>query len=490
MQNTSNKPLVSIGIPTYNRPEGLLRAVISVINQTYKDIEIIISNNSPNNHHYEKIINFLSLKSTKIKYYKQNKNIGAIDNFKFVLQMATGHYFMWVGDDDILEPYFIKECLEVLSNNNGCAAVTMEAQYFSENEIYNSFNEGSAFYTPVTTETKNRITHIIKNNYGNLWYSLFPTKNLMDEKTNIFDSAKLNSLNEIPLFIQIASIGYWIVINKIGYHKNTNLKTYMQARWEIFGGDIPNSKEIIKNKFIINKYHKDAIYNILISIQKTNITNKEKNKAKLISAKYINSHYEKIIKSASHHNQDNKIFLGLPVYNGEKHIERSIKSIISQKYSNWRLFISDSNSTDNTYNICKKYADIDNRIVLVKKKINLGTTHNFEYTLKSSDCPFFKWVRYNEILNPYFLQNCMNELLANKELDLSFSNISEIDLTDKPSKTYDFNKTNFANSKAINTCKFLFSHEIEENSKLIYSVFKTEFCQKIWDIFYSNKAFD
>ena len=110
-----NHELVSVGIPTYNRPNQLLRALNSVTNQQYKNIEIIISDNSSNTSSYEKIKTQLQT-NPNIRYYKQNNNIGSINNFKFVLEKSTGKYFMWVADDDFLEPYFINECLDKLSD--------------------------------------------------------------------------------------------------------------------------------------------------------------------------------------------------------------------------------------------------------------------------------------------------------------------------------------------------------------------------------------
>ena len=77
-------PLVSIGIPTYNRPDGLLNAIKKITSQTHRNIEIIISNNASNNELVPKIIEYCANLDGRIKFYHQLENIGITNNFKFV----------------------------------------------------------------------------------------------------------------------------------------------------------------------------------------------------------------------------------------------------------------------------------------------------------------------------------------------------------------------------------------------------------------------
>lgn len=108
----SNLPLVSIGIPTFNRPEGLERALKQLCCQTYRNIEIIVSDNcSPDPKVSEVALSFQS-KDNRIKYFKQPENFGYANNYEFVLLQATGEYFMWAADDDEWDSTFIETCLD------------------------------------------------------------------------------------------------------------------------------------------------------------------------------------------------------------------------------------------------------------------------------------------------------------------------------------------------------------------------------------------
>ena len=65
--------LVSIGIPTYNRPDTLPRTLKAILNQTYNNIEVVISNNHSTNTEVERIIKDFQANDNRIKYYFQGQ---------------------------------------------------------------------------------------------------------------------------------------------------------------------------------------------------------------------------------------------------------------------------------------------------------------------------------------------------------------------------------------------------------------------------------
>ncbi|MCK4736586.1 MAG: glycosyltransferase family 2 protein [Methanophagales archaeon] len=104
-------PLVSVGIPTYNRPEGLRRTLECITGQTYKNLEIIVSDNCSPGPETEAVAREFMEKYPRIQYFRQQENKGGAFNFKFVLEKATGEYFMWAADDDVWDKSYIKVCL-------------------------------------------------------------------------------------------------------------------------------------------------------------------------------------------------------------------------------------------------------------------------------------------------------------------------------------------------------------------------------------------
>lgn len=96
-------PLVSILIPTYNRPEYFKLALESAINQTYKNIEIIICDNSNNDETMKLVKNEYMTKYNNIKYEKNNENLGQIGNLQKLFDLAQADYINYLMDDDLFK---------------------------------------------------------------------------------------------------------------------------------------------------------------------------------------------------------------------------------------------------------------------------------------------------------------------------------------------------------------------------------------------------
>ncbi len=95
------KPLVSVTIATFNRCEKLQKAIESVINQTYKNLEIIIADNHSEDG-TEKLCQQYAAKDSRIKYFRHDENLGMTANANFFAKQMTGKYWVGLCDDDCL----------------------------------------------------------------------------------------------------------------------------------------------------------------------------------------------------------------------------------------------------------------------------------------------------------------------------------------------------------------------------------------------------
>lgn len=104
--------LVSIGIPTYNRASSYLRyALRSAANQTYTNLEIIVSDNCSSDNTESLVKEF---DDPRIRYYRQRENIGPLKNRNFCLAQARGDYFVMLLDDDLIDNDFISICMDAV----------------------------------------------------------------------------------------------------------------------------------------------------------------------------------------------------------------------------------------------------------------------------------------------------------------------------------------------------------------------------------------
>lgn len=128
-------PLVTIGIPTYNRCKLIQQTLQSALSQDYPSIEIIISDNASTDNTAEICKSFCKLYSN-LTYFRQSSNRGSAKNFNTVLEMAKGSYFMWLGDDDWIDKNYITECMKVLSMDPDAVIVAGQVKYYGINDRY------------------------------------------------------------------------------------------------------------------------------------------------------------------------------------------------------------------------------------------------------------------------------------------------------------------------------------------------------------------
>ncbi|HSI62399.1 MAG TPA: glycosyltransferase family 2 protein [Candidatus Saccharimonadia bacterium] len=97
--------------------------------------------------------------------------------------------------------------------------------------------------------------------------------------------------------------------------------------------------------------------------------------------------------------QPSVVSIGIPVFNGEKHIAQALDSALAQDYPNLEIIVSDNASTDGTRRICKDYARRDSRIRYHRNSENLGVGRNFEKVLQRATGEYFTWLASDDVLS-------------------------------------------------------------------------------------------
>ena len=107
---------VSIALPVYNGEQYIKEALDSILNQTYKNFELIISDNASTDG-TEAICREYAAKDARIRYFRQDENIGSGPNFHFAWEQSEGEYFKWSAHDDVIAPKFLETCIDALDKN-------------------------------------------------------------------------------------------------------------------------------------------------------------------------------------------------------------------------------------------------------------------------------------------------------------------------------------------------------------------------------------
>jgi len=291
-------PLVSVGIPTLNRPRGLLQTLTDISNQTYKNLEILVSDNASTEPENLRTVREFAESDPRVVVFGQERNLGAVKNFNFLLRKASGTYFMWAADDDRWKGWFIERCVDELENRGPAAvAAITEVQYFTDDGLCDFFPEGKGFYGRFGLGTFERLQLLLDHNYGNLFYSLFRRNALLINGEPLISALGFQSLNEIPILMQVAARGDWIVLPEVGIEKQTRFATYLQARWEKLGGILPKECRVasVRSAFSLYKYHAEALAEIKHSIECLPIARAEKRQLKAQAARNLRRHFFRLV---------------------------------------------------------------------------------------------------------------------------------------------------------------------------------------------------
>lgn len=222
MLKNEEQPLISILIPTYNRGKLLTKAIESAINQTYKNLEIIIADNCSEDN-TQLICEEYSKKDDRIKYYRHNTNIGPFANANFLFRNINGKYFTCLNDDDWLDIDYIEQSFDTLINNPGYTFVSPSIVLY-----YKTYSRYKNCYVPELNQNSpaQRIQEFLKSYWiSDIVTGLFRTdiiKNMME----IDNYCCITRLPEDIIFmLKFLSAGKAKVINTTHYNKLNNGST-------------------------------------------------------------------------------------------------------------------------------------------------------------------------------------------------------------------------------------------------------------------------
>lgn len=125
-------PRVSIGIPVYNGENFIQETLESLLNQTFDDFELIICDNASSDR-TEEICRDYAARDGRIRYYRNDENLGAAKNYNLTFELARGEYFKWAAHDDLYAGEFLEKCVEILDNHPGVILCYSQEYWIDEN---------------------------------------------------------------------------------------------------------------------------------------------------------------------------------------------------------------------------------------------------------------------------------------------------------------------------------------------------------------------
>ncbi|HEY7088145.1 MAG TPA: glycosyltransferase family A protein [Tepidisphaeraceae bacterium] len=105
-----------------------------------------------------------------------------------------------------------------------------------------------------------------------------------------------------------------------------------------------------------------------------------------------------------------RLSIGVPVYNGQRYLRATLDSLLAQTFTDFELIICDNASTDGTEAICREYLARNPRVRYIRHDHNLGPAPNYNSCFAHARGELFKWAAADDIVEPTFVQRCIDML--------------------------------------------------------------------------------
>jgi len=211
-------------MPVYNGQDFIDQAILSILAQDEEEFELIISDNASTDG-TSKICKNHEKNDKRIRYIRNDINIGAEINFKTVLTEASGNFFMWAAHDDTWEPSYLSTMLKLFKNNPNAAIV-----FSAFNNIDTLGNEIKRYNLQELTSQDlfERLFAFMKmeekKGKANAIYGLFKRESILKQKDLFFECKDLWGADMLSVF-KILTSGYLVLDDQILFHKRITLQS-------------------------------------------------------------------------------------------------------------------------------------------------------------------------------------------------------------------------------------------------------------------------
>jgi glycosyltransferase involved in cell wall biosynthesis len=125
--------MVSIGLPVFNGGAYLEECLRAILEQTYTDFEIVISDNASTDNTRDICQRFREI-DKRVRYIRQEMNLGAAKNYNIVFEHSRGKYFRWAAHDDVILPTYLESCVSEFEADSACRTVLVypRTRHFDE----------------------------------------------------------------------------------------------------------------------------------------------------------------------------------------------------------------------------------------------------------------------------------------------------------------------------------------------------------------------
>lgn len=423
-------PKVSILIPTYNRPELFELALRSALEQTYRNMEIVVCDDSTNDLTNDLIQPYLAAYPS-IRYYKNETNLGQFENDLKLIALSEGEYINFLMDDDLFHPEKIEKMMQYYLGADGEEITLVTSHRGRINEHGDHLPDILAtriMFSGDTLEQGNvfgdiMLMHVL-NFVGEPTTVLFRKKDL-EVPFGTFANRKYGCNVDAAAWLNLLSIGKAVYINEtLSYFRTHSNQQLATLKMQLFGAtdyahEVLHARE---SGFLLQ----DADYKVAITSclkyadQVTaGLSNVEKGMPEFQELQTYLEELRRLLKSIEEAELAGQPLVSvlIPTYNRPELLELALDSVLNQTYKNIEIIISDDSTNDLTQEMIQPYLMKYPNIKYIKNPYSLEEK-NFEQCFNLASGMYVNFLMDDDLFHIEKIERMVRILESNEKVTL------------------------------------------------------------------------
>ncbi|EOO23858.1 glycosyltransferase [Bacillus cereus VD133] len=417
-------PLVSVLIPTYNRPIYFEKALCSVLEQTYPNIEIIIGDDSTNDE-TEKMLQKYLRNHSNIIYIKNRSTLGQFENALMLFNKAKGEYVNFLMDDDLFHVNKIEKMMLYFldDSSNEIKLVTSHRQVIDAegNPLPDVYSTMRLFHTDTIlggAQLGNMVIMNQKNYIGEPTTVLFRKTDLI-EPYGMFDKRKYLCNVDVASWLSLLSKGRAVYISETLSYFRLHPDQQLNESNKIMEGLEDFAHNIIvgeKYGFLANEKELDKAMTNFLDYARRIVPSSllytldfyQQIKQKQISIK-------KKKQCINNKSSLPKVSILIPAYNRPHYLELALTSALNQTYENIEIIISDDSTNDEVSAMIQPYLSEYESITYVKNETPL-VAENFNQCIELANGDYINFLLDDDLFHHEKIEKMMKYFLESENI--------------------------------------------------------------------------
>ena len=275
-------PLLTVGLPTYNRGKVLASTITQILNQSFKDFELIIFNDGSTDNTFFEISNFIDDRIIFIN----SINLGPPHPLNNIINIAKGKYIIILHDHDFFDQDLLKDSINFLETHKEFGFVLQGSSWINEDGI-TGYKE-MLLDLPLLNYGKSNAIRILQNktNFDSFFHACCMIRKSTFEQAGYFFDEKFGLYSDVDLWFRLLAITNFGYLNKVYFKFRTREANHflqnkdlniLQWLFEIQQNSINrifNSEQELKkklDKILTKKRNKHLVKYLFISLSKKNL---------------------------------------------------------------------------------------------------------------------------------------------------------------------------------------------------------------------------